>query len=180
MLVLHATPGVERRRVVEVAHLEVGGERRHDHSPAGPHRVDHLAQRQHVLVDGTARPPEQTEPALAQGERHVEAARLDREPARVGVHEGATRRRSKRDKGPREVDPHDITTCFGERSGVTARPTADVEHTRARSQAEDVGQERDLLGGALRERVTEVGRPEMVGHRLEPMGLPAAHGAPLD
>ena len=41
--------------------------------------------------------------------------------------------------------------------GVATRPAADVEHLHARLQVQRVGEEGDLLLGAFRERVPQVG-----------------------
>ena len=73
------------------------------------------------------------------------------------------------DEPLRDVDADHLDPPRREREGVTARTTTDVEHALPRSQLEHVDEERDLLLGALRERVPQVRRTEMVGQRLEPV-----------
>ena len=66
----------------------------------------------------------------------------------------------------------------GQGVGVAAGAAADVEHPHPRLEPEHVDEERDLLLGALRERVAQVGRPEVVGDRLEPVARRLGHPNP--
>jgi hypothetical protein len=108
--------------------------------PAGPHRLDHLSQRQHVLIDGAARPPSRpNRPGTARARRRSCPARPgagaagarappDAAASATKVHEGRSPRRRNR---PRRT--------LGRDGPAHSRRRAHAPQ----GQAEDVGQERD-------------------------------------
>ena len=63
----------------------------------------------------------------------------------------------------------DLHTRLGQRHRMAPRPAADVEHRHAGLEAEHLGEEPDLLGGAHGERVPQVRRAEVVRDVLEPV-----------
>ena len=75
----------------------------------------------------------------------------------------------------REVDADDLDAPPRQRERVPPGPAADVEHPHPRLEPERVDEEVDLLLGALGERVPQVGRPEELGDRVEPVGIPGWH-----
>src|SRR5699024_10420512 len=68
-----------------------------------------------------------------------------------------------------DVDAHDLDAEGTERMCVAPRSTADVEDPHPRFEPESFDQEGNLLGGAFRERIAEVGAAEMIGEIFEPM-----------
>ncbi len=73
------------------------------------------------------------------------------------------------DEPLRDVDADDLDAPLRERQGVPARAAPDVEDAHAGLEMQRVDEERHLLGGSLRERVTQIRVAEMVGQLLEPM-----------
>ena len=99
-----------------------------------------------------------------------------RASARTKVAPGGASARGQVDEALADVDADDLDAPRGQRVGVAAGPAADVEHPHARLEPERVDEEADLLLGALRERVAQVGVAEVVGDRLEPVVVVAGHG----
>ena len=171
--------------VLEVAHLEVGRERADHDRPAGTDGPGHAGQHAgiaapHVAGDGggAALEPER---ALAERDGDVEAA-VVAEPAGVAPLERHQVGDPRLLRGPvghfdergADVDAGDPDAQAGERDGVPAGPATDVEHLVAGAQPEVPDEEGDLLVGALREAVAEIGAAEVRRHPLEPVRLPGA------
>ena len=90
----------------------------------------------------------------------------------IGSHEGGTGWRSlgrQRDEALADVDADHLDPPPGESVGVAPGSAADVEDPHARLQPQLVDEEPDLLLGAAGERVAEVGPPQVVRQRLEPV-----------
>ena len=64
-----------------------------------------------------------------------------------------------------DVDPVHGDAALGQGVRVSTRTTPHVEYPHAGREREGGNQELDLLAGALRERVSQVRRPEVVGDR---------------
>ena len=77
--------------------------------------------------------------------------------------------------GDRSTPWTSMSACR-QRERMPARAAPDVEDPHPRLEAECLHEEVDLLGGALGERVLQVGRPEELGDRVEPGALGRLRG----
>ena len=69
----------------------------------------------------------------------------------------------------RNIDAVHDQAALSECTRVTPRSAPDIEHPHSRFEVEHLNQRIALLTGALRERIAQVCRTEVIGDRLEPV-----------
>jgi hypothetical protein len=155
--------------VLEEPEHEVRRERAHREPAAGAERPGHAGE--DVAVVGAA---EEAEGALAEADRSVELGVEGQAPGIEALEGGeGIDAGGELDEVVADVDAVHGDPPPGELVGVPAGTAPDVEHPHPRFEAQDVDQEPDLLGGALREGVAQVRRSGVGGDALEP--VPVGH-----
>ena len=150
-----------------VLHHEVRAERGQREAAAGAQRSSDGRQDGGVVTIGGHQP----ERALTQADDCVELAVERHRPRVEPLERGALRRylAGEVDESLTDVDAVHPDAAPGQCVRVAARSAADIEDAGPRFQCQRLDEEVDLLSRALRERIAQVGPPEMIRHVLEPV-----------
>ncbi len=174
--VIHTRVGIKRVVVFQVLELKVGREGRQAKPAARLEGSGHTLE--DWLIDlalwkhfSCARSPSQAKRSLAERDNRIELS-VEGQVSGVADEEFRIVWRpvsSDLDESSGDIDANDVEAPFGQVTGVTARATANVEHSLPRFKFEQLDERVDLLPCAFRKAVAQVGRPEMVGDVLKPV-----------
>ncbi len=158
-----------------VADRKVGVERRQGESTPRADSAGDAGQDSPIV----GRLAHETKSTLAQADRGIEVIgnrrRLTEHSGVVTFDHGPVetlagcRRSGQCNEGLADVDSVDPDSTSRQLQRVSARTAPDIEHCRALTELEHLGEEIDFLTGSFGERVAKIRRTEMFGDGFEPV-----------